>query len=90
MISKDKAAKVKEQAFVWSDDEVELLLKVTHDYKVKKAAEIVDWESVKSKYSDIWEAFLIELPSNPEEATEIDKDYPHTKEEINKQVVSSN
>ena len=33
--------------FVWTDDESELLLNVTHNYKV---AEIVDWESVKSKY----------------------------------------
>ena len=32
---------------------------------------------------------MTELPSNPEESTEIDKDYPHKKEEITKQVVSS-
>ena len=38
--------------FQWSDDEAELLLSVTLDYKVSKAAEGVDWESVKSKYSD--------------------------------------
>ena len=52
---KDRATKVKEQAFVWMDDEVKLLLKVTHEYKVKKAGENVDWESVRSKYSDFWE-----------------------------------
>ena len=28
-------AKVKEQTFAWMDDEVELLLKVTHGFKVK-------------------------------------------------------
>ena len=88
-IAKDKGAKAKEPVFVWSDDEVELLLKVTHDYKVKKAAENVDWESVRSKYSDIWEAFGTELPPSPEEAREIGKDYPHTKEEITKQAVST-
>lgn len=27
------------------DDEVELLLSVTNDYKVSKAAESIDWES---------------------------------------------
>ena len=47
------ATKAKEQAFVWTDNEVELLLKVTHEYKVKKEGENVDWESVRSKYSDI-------------------------------------
>ena len=33
--------------FKWTDDESELLLSVTHDYKVKKVSENVDWESVK-------------------------------------------
>lgn len=39
IISKDKAdkvAKVKEQAFVWGDNKVELVLKVTHGYKLRK------------------------------------------------------
>ena len=36
--------KAKEQAFVWTDYEVELLL--MHEYKVKKAVENVDWELV--------------------------------------------
>ena len=65
---KDGAMKVKEQAFVWTDDEVELLLKVTHKYKVKKAGESVDWESVRSKYSDLWEQLKLQLPSDSEEA----------------------
>ena len=58
--------KAKEQAFVWADDEVELLLKVTHKYKVKKAGKSVDWESVRSKYSDIWEQLKQQLPSDSE------------------------
>ena len=33
--------------FTWTDDEVELLLKVTNEYKVSKTAEGVDWESVE-------------------------------------------
>ena len=65
---KDGAMKAKEQAFVWTDDEVELLLKVTHKYKVKKAGENVDWESVRSKYSDLWEQLKLQLPSDSEEA----------------------
>ena len=39
--------------FSWTDDEVELLLKVTNEYKVSKTAENVDWESLQRKYSDI-------------------------------------
>ena len=48
--------------FVWSDDEVELLLNVANEYKVAKAAESVDWESVKSKYKDIFDLFVAALP----------------------------
>ena len=39
--------KEKKKAFIWSDDEVELLLNIANDYKTSKAAESVDWESVK-------------------------------------------
>ena len=41
------------EAFFWTDDELELLLKATHEYKVHKAMENVDWESCQSKYSDM-------------------------------------
>ena len=41
--------------FQWTDDEAELLLNVTLEYRTSKAAVSVDWESVKSKYNDIWE-----------------------------------
>ena len=47
--------------FSWTDDEVELLLKVTNEYKVSKAAENVDRESVHKKYSDILDRFKDEL-----------------------------
>ena len=86
---KDGTRKGKEQTFVWTDDEAELLLKVTYEYKVKKAGENVDWESVRSKYSDIWEQLKQQLPSNPEEAKEMGKDFPHKNEEITKQAVSA-
>ena len=38
---------------IWTDAEAELLLNVTHDYKVKKMLENVDWESFKEKYDYI-------------------------------------
>ena len=45
--------KPKKDCFTWADDEVELLLKVTNEYKVQKSTKSVDWESVQSKYGDI-------------------------------------
>ena len=49
------SGKGKTDSFVWSDDEVELLLKVTHEYKVSQASENIDWETCQTKYSDICE-----------------------------------
>ena len=75
--------------FQWTDDEAELLLTVTNEYKVSKVAEGVDWESVKSKYSDIMELMQQELPSSVEEAGNLLKNYPHTKEQITKPVLTT-
>ena len=73
--------------FQWTDDEAELLLSVTHDYKVKKSTECVDWESVKSKYEDILELMLEALPYSPDEAQ--GKDYPHEKAAITKSILTT-
>lgn len=73
--------------FKWTNDEAELLLCVTHNYKVLKLSKNVDWESVKTKYDDILILMEEELPAN--EAQEIHKDYPHTKEELTKKILSA-
>ena len=65
------------------------MLKVTLEYKVSKTAKNVDWESVRSKYTDIWELMLTQLPSTPDAAKQLGKDYPHKKEDITKQVLTS-
>ena len=75
----------KEQVFVWTDDEVELL----HKYKVKKVGESVDWEFVRSKFSDIWEQLKRQQPSDSEEVREMGKDFPHKKEDTTKQAVTT-
>ena len=72
--------------FAWSDYEAELLLNVTNEYKVAKAAESVDWESVKSKYKDIFDHFVAALP---EQNIDICRNFPHKKEEIKLQNVTS-
>lgn len=74
---------------VWTDDESELLLNVTLEYKVAKAAENVDWESVRSKYQDILDRMKAQLPANAEEARQLLKDYPHTKDQVSKQALTS-
>ena len=75
--------------FVWTDDEVELLLTVTHQYKVQKLMETVDWESIKFKYDDILTKLREELPATEEEAKSLQKDYPHTKEKITKAILTT-
>ena len=38
--------KTRQPEFIWTDDECELLLSVTHEYKVQKLMKGTDWESV--------------------------------------------
>ena len=78
--------KEKEKGFIWSDDEVELLLNITNDYKASKAAESMDWESVKSKYSDICYLFIAALPAVD---SDVMRSFPHKKEEVTKQIITS-
>lgn len=85
--SKSKG-KGKTDSFVWSVNEVELLLKVTHEYKVSRASENIDWETCQTKYSDICE-LLHEQYASSKDAEEIGKDYPHSKEEITKGAVTT-
>ena len=81
-------AKSKPESFIWTDDEVELLRKVTEEYKVRQTAENVDWESCQSKYSDILELFMSQYPS-AENAKSIGKDFPHKKEEMTKVIITT-
>ncbi|KAI9532226.1 hypothetical protein NQZ68_033850 [Dissostichus eleginoides] len=67
------------EVFSWTDDEVELLFRVTLDYKTSKVQEKVDWESCKCKYSDIGDLFQAQYPRTPTE-----KDFPHDLSAITK------
>lgn len=84
----ENLSKSKKGCFTWTDDEVELLLKVTNDYKVQKSTESIDWESVQSKYGDILDMFQAEYP-NQENATALFKEYPHKPEDITKATLST-
>lgn len=50
--------------FMWSDDEIELLLAVIYEYKTTKESEGFDWESIKAKYENIRALFLARYPQN--------------------------
>ena len=75
--------------FFWTDDEVELLLTVTQQYKVQQMAEGTSWESVKSKYADILQLFVSELPATEEEASQSVKDYKHRKVDVTKEILTT-
>ena len=63
---------------------------MTHDYKVKRLSESIDWESARTKYDDILTLMRQELPDTAEEVREnCGKDYPHTKEKITEKVLTS-
>jgi len=42
--SSEKVKKKYADAYKWSDDEVELLLRVTKEYKTKQFAKSTDWD----------------------------------------------
>jgi hypothetical protein len=73
--------------FIWTNDEVELLLIVTHQYKIQQLTEGMSWESVKSKDAEILELLKGELPDMDEEAGNLVKDYPYRKEELTKEIL---
>ncbi|KAL3052477.1 hypothetical protein OYC64_005093 [Pagothenia borchgrevinki] len=63
----------RKEVFSWTDDEVELLLRVTLEYKTSLIQDNVDWESCKLKYSDIHDLFQAQYPR-----TDTGKDFPHS------------
>ena len=83
-----KSKKNKLDNFIWSDDEVELLLNVVLEYKTARTMENVDWETCQTKYTDILDLFRAQYPSK-ENAEEIGKEFPHESEEINKAILTN-
>ena len=55
--SSEKGKKKYADTYKWTDDEVELLLTVTKEYKTKQIAKSTDWESCVDKYGEILEAY---------------------------------
>ena len=71
-----------------SDDEVGLFLSSPMEYKTSKDMENIDWDSCQSKYQDIHDRFVEHYPS-PEEAKELGKEYPHSRTQMPKAILTS-
>ena len=84
----EKVKKKYADTYKWTDDEVELLLTVTKEYKTKQIAKSIDWESCFDKYGEILEAYSAHYPSS-EDAAAIGKDFPQKNDELTKSVLTS-
>ncbi|XP_060754934.1 uncharacterized protein LOC132866265 [Neoarius graeffei] len=76
----------KTDSLVWTDDEVELLLRVTLKYKTSKYQENVDWETCQTKYGDIALAFWQQYTPGDMAAG---KDFPHDPSNISKAQITA-
>ena len=86
--STEKVKKKYSDTYKWTNDEVELLLTVTKEYKTKQIAKRIDGESCVDKYGEILQAYSTHYPS-PEDAAAIGKDFPHKKDELTKSALTS-
>ena len=62
--STEKGKKKYADTYKWTDDEVELLLTLTKEYKTKQIAKSIDWKSCVDKYGEILEAYSAHYPSS--------------------------
>ena len=65
-------SKATKTEFLWTDDEIQLLLESVNQYRCKCEYEGINWESVRSKYERIKEIFIDLYPKNNVEG----KDFP--------------
>ena len=52
--------------FLWTDDEIQLLVQISFNFKSKCEFEGLRWESRRSKYEQIFESVSKEYPEDPE------------------------
>lgn len=50
--------------FKWTDEEAELLLQLTLDYKTEQTAQAIDFETVPTKYADLTSRFTAAIETN--------------------------
>ena len=87
MMAQSKQNDTKLQPFIQTDDEVELLLKITQEYKTSNAVENIDLESSQTKY-DILKMFNNQYPLS-EYDLKFGKEYPNKEGDLPKSVSTS-
>ena len=83
-----RAKDAEERTFVSEDEEVELLLSSTLEYKTRKTLG-VDWESVKSKYQDVVDIYHDNLPTDANDDGEGDPTQARNKPPITREIVTT-
>ena len=63
-------SQAKKNIFSWTDSEIQLLLEPTNDFKAKQEYEGVDWNTIRTRFDKIKDAFINSYPSTDEQ------DYP--------------
>ena len=64
-------SQAKKNIFSWTDSEIQLLLETTKDFKAKQEYEGVDWNTIRTRFDKIKDAFINSYPSTD------GQDYPH-------------
>ena len=52
------------ESLQWTENQIELLLQCTIEYKQSKESQSIDWESVRTKYEDIRILLNVNLDEN--------------------------
>ena len=81
-------AQDKETTFQWTN-KARLLLDVTHDYKVRREGEGIDWESVRSKYGGLTGLLRETFPERSGGCLNSCLDLPHGREEVTAKILTT-
>ena len=75
--SSEKSENQDIEQFKWTNDEIQLLLAVTKEYKVTQEAQNLDWLKIRNRYDYITDRFKEQYPAHSGSET-----YPHKVEEL--------
>lgn len=68
---------------VWTNDKFQFLLEI-RDFEAKKGYLVLEWESIKDKYENICETFLLNLPKQADS-----EDCPHSTDAFSRERIAS-
>ena len=68
---------------VWTNDKFQFLLEI-RDFEAKKGYLVLEWESIKDKYENICETFLLNLPKQADS-----EECPHSTDSCGRERIAS-